>query len=959
MKHVVAQAIFVGAVLALYFAIDMMRKKDMKHKENIWFVNVCFSSGMWSLGFFGMLIQTDPAIAYYWRALGFAGIISWLISTQYLVCHFDNTPKPYRWIAEGVALSGIGLYFFIIQEERFTFQLTNVGMTYSFEKSIWNDLYLVYLFVVAGNLLISVVNMIKNPKVNRMRNLAKRLLMAEIIILAGMVFATILPMFGYPALPVNAIAQFLGVAVLYTAVLVTNRSRITLDNMSEYIYYSLNIPVMVYDAKEKLKILNDAGSSFMGIKEENMHQVTIEDMFKVTREQVFDFEGTSQNVDAACVHNGKVCGLTVDKICDSYDDIIGYIVVVTDFTERMKYVELLEQARKSAEEANEAKSIFLAKMSHEIRTPMNAIVGFSELLLKMDVADEIRSHVQDIKSSAHNLLAIINDILDISKIESGKTDLVLEKYYTARLLEDVTVIIESQAQKKGLYFESKIDANIPKQMYGDKSRIRGVLINILNNAVKYTDEGKVSLEISILERTEKKIKLAFCVTDTGRGIKPESMDTLFESFERIDEKANYGIEGSGLGLSIVKSYVSLMGGEVRVSSEYGKGSVFTVELEQEIVDNTPMNKEESRGGEPTGKKFGFKIQNVRVLVVDDNPVNLKVARGIMSAYGLNVDTASGGQESIEMCRNCNYNIVFMDQMMPDIDGMQAMQQIRQLNSHYALQGEGKIIVLTANTIKGMRDVLMKQGFDEYLGKPLNIERLESLLCQFIPKENIVFETQDVVADEASKESEEITYIKETIPEIDVDMGISHCGGELDDYLKILEITYKYGEKQLDELYQLWENKAYNDYNIKVHSLKSTSLNIGAKAVSEEAKRQEEAGLKGDYPYIEANIEKLIADYKEVLKKIEEVLVHYGLITLETEEQEKPRLDERMALHMFRNIGKCIDDFDFAKVFSILEESKKFQIPAQYEGPLLKIEELMESLSVDEIREVLKEVIPES
>lgn len=959
MKHVVAQVIFMGAVLAFYFAIDMMRKKDMKHKENIWFVNVCFSSVMWSMGFFGMLIQTDPAVALYWRALGFAGIISWLISTQYLVCHFDNTPKPYRWIAEGVALLGVGIFFFIIQEERFTFKLTEVGMTYSFEKSIWNDLYLVYLFVVAGNLLISVVNMIKNPKVNRMRNLGKRLLLAEVIIVAGMVFATILPLFGYPALPVNAIAQFLGVAVLYTAVLQTNRSRITLDNMSEYIYYSLNIPVMVFDAKEKLKILNGAGSSFLGIKEENIPQVTIEDMFKVTREQVFEFEGTSQNVDATCICNDKSCGLTVDKICDSYNDTIGYIVVVTDFTERIKYVELLEQARKSAEEANEAKSIFLAKMSHEIRTPMNAIVGFSELLLKMDVEDEIRSHVQDIKSSAHNLLAIINDILDISKIESGKTELVQEKYYTARLLEDVTVIIASQAQKKGLDFESKVDENIPKQMYGDKSRIRGVLINILNNAVKYTDAGKVSLEISILERNKKKIKLAFRVADTGRGIKPESMATLFDSFERVDEKANYSIEGSGLGLSIVKSYLSLMGGEVKVSSEYGKGSVFTVELEQEIVDDTPMNKEEPRNGEPAGKKFGFKIQNIRVLVVDDNPVNLKVARGIMSAYGLNVDTASGGQESIEMCKNCNYNIVFMDQMMPDIDGMQAMQQIRQLNEHYALQGEGKIIVLTANTIKGMRDALMKQGFDEYLGKPLNIDRLESLLCQFIPKENIIFETQDVVEDEASQESEEITYLKESLPEIDVEMGISHCGGELDDYLKVLEITYKYGEKQLNELKQLWEAKDYSDYNIKVHSLKSTSLNIGAKDVSAEAKRQEEAGMNGEYSYIEDNIDQLIADYKDVLKKIKEVLLHYGLLAEEMDEEEKPRLDERMAIHMFRNIGKCIDDFDFGKVFSILEESKKFRIPAQYAEPLLKIEELMDSLSVDEIREVLKEVIPKS
>lgn len=960
MKYVVSQIIFTGFILALYFAFELIRKKEMKYRENRLFVHVCVWSAVWSFGFFGVILQTVPDNAYLWRAIGMVGTFGFLISAQFLICHLSGVKRIYCFLTEGFSLLGMFIYFFVIQKDQVTYRMGEFGMTYSFHPTIWNNLYIWYTVLVAFNQFWLIMYMIFRPKAQRTKMLGKKLIVVEVAMLLGMLLDTIFPLFGKDAIPGSTIGQFAGLAVMYHSILFVNHSRITISNMSEFIYYSLDVPILVYDAKQRLCILNDKGFAFFGIGQEDMEETSIGELFTITKSETFSFEGNSQSLDAICLYNKKDCNLTVNKIHDDYGDTIGYIIVVTDLSERMKTMEKLKEAVNEADYANKAKSIFLANMSHEIRTPMNAIIGFSEILLKMDLSSEIRGHVEDIKWSSQNLLTIINDILDISKIESGKMELVESNYYTANLLNDVRLIIEPQVQKKNLHFEMKIDEKIPNELYGDKVRIRGILINILNNAVKYTSEGSITFEVFIMSKGYNRIQLAFRVTDTGSGIREENLSTLFDNFERLDQKVHYGVEGSGLGLAIAKAYITMMGGEIKVSSRYGEGSVFTVEIEQEIIDEKPIENKYLHGRESRGNMDDFKVQNTKVLVVDDNPVNLKVAQGILNTYGVAVDVALNGNDAIELCAKCNYDIVFMDQMMPGLDGPEAMWLIRKLNDHYKPQGAGKIIVLTANAIKGTRENLMKQGFDEYLGKPLNIDRLESLLCQFIPEENIIWNktanSDSEEKEEQEKELENIKYIQDALPELDIDLGLSHCGGLVEDYLKVLEITHKYGEKQLDELNQLWEQKEYKAYNIKVHSLKSTSLNIGAKEISEEAKRQEEAGLKGDYDYIDKNINKLIAEYTGIMHKIKAVLIHYGVISVEKE--EKPQLEDRMVQHMLRNIRQSVEAFDFMKVFDILEEVKKFRISERYEGTFEQLEVLMEDLSVDEIKFLLNEALKE-
>ena len=801
------------------------------------------------------------------------------------------------------------------------------------------------------------VYMLKKTQSKRKRALAGKLLTAEMIILFGMLLDTIFPIIGMKAIPGSSIAQTIGLFIMYGAVTFAGHSHITVSNMSEFVYYSLTVPVLVYDTEKKLQVANDASYPFVGIRKNEKSSfdvVGIETLFHTDKGDIFDFEGNSQEADAICSHNLSYCSLSINKIYDDFNDTIGYIIIVTDQSDRMNSMKRLEEAKRDAENANHAKSTFLANMSHEIRTPMNAIIGFSELLLKMNINAEVRSYVNDIKFASHNLLAIINDILDISKIESGKMELVLDNYYTSQLLNDVSMIISPQVSQKGLRFETEIDQNLPRSLYGDKVRIRSILTNILNNAVKYTQEGSITFKASILKQTPTHVTLEFKVIDTGIGIKPENLENLFESFERFDQKIHYGIEGSGLGLAISNGYINLMGGEIKVDSTYQKGSTFTVILEQKIVDANPLEQDYSQSSitKNTTSISNMKLYGISVLVADDNIINLRVAHGILSYYGLVVDTASSGKEALELCRNKKYDFVFMDQMMPEMDGIEAMREVRKLNSHYKKGGQAKIIVLTADAIKGARETLIKHGFDEYLGKPINVAQLERLFTRYITPSKITYE-------DASEENvnSAMPGLDQRLPDIDITLGISNCGGRFEDYLKILKITYDYGEKQLNELQKAWEERDYETYIIKIHSIKSTSLNIGARGLSAMARSQEEEGRAGNYAYIDEHMQEFQEDGHKILDAIKALLIEHNIINdndasvdINTEE-----LDETMLLRLYQNILRCIDQFDFAKVFDVLEETKKYKVPEKHQEILNKLSDLMEELDVDSIKELLNNI----
>lgn len=954
--------LFVFAVLGFYFSLQYIWIEEKKYVENRMLALFCFASGLWSAGFGFQMLQRDAEAAYLCRVVGMVGTMLYLMVAQVLVCYVSEIPASWSNLFNGFAYTGIIVYFFSVEKDQIVYEWSDTrGMTYYFKAGFGNNVYTLYCVILAVIFLIESIYMIRFSSAKRTRRFGRQFLRTGLWIIVGMVLDTVVPLLGIPAIPGSTMTQFMGMVVVRSAIHEINRSRVNLRNLSEFMYYSLSVPVLVYDIKKEIQIVNDAAVDFFAIEREQAieEKVKIDHFFDVDAASVFDFDGSRSDVDVVCRNNNVYCSLAVNKIHDHYGDEIGYIIIVTDLTERMKTMQELEEAIKTADAANRAKSIFLANMSHEIRTPMNVIVGFSELLIKMQISQEARERVQDIKDSSENLLAIINDLLDISKIESGKMELVCAEYYTASLFKDVYLIINAQAKRKGLNFKLSVAPDMPSRFYGDKIRIRGVLINLLNNAVKYTNEGTVTLEASVLDVVGKMARIQFKVADTGIGIKAEEQDRLFESFSQVDRKVHQGVEGTGLGLAIVKGYVTLMNGDITVDSEYGVGSVFTAYIEQEIVDALPMD---SFIDEKDRRTDDFvigpmKISGVRVLVVDDNQINLKVASSTFGYYGLDVDVASSGREAIDLCKMHQYQMVFMDQMMPEMSGVEAMKRIRELDTYYAHGGKAKIIVLTANAVAGARQQLMEAGFDEYLGKPMNFKQLERLFIRFVPKEQICISAEEAQGGENDEQQGELEELGELIPAADVRQGITFCGGRLTDYLSILRVTYRNGEKTLKELEELQRNADYENYTIKIHGVKSTSLSIGAKFVSEMAKEQELAGKAKEYAFIDAHLEDFEREYRALLAQIRAVLEHYRMLE-EENVQEDAAAGEGDIKELYRSIIQCMDGFDFAGASTLIREAKRKEFPKQ---EMMDIEQLgawMNEMEEERIRDFISSRLEE-
>ncbi|MFP3153807.1 ATP-binding protein [Lachnospiraceae bacterium ZAX-1] len=664
--------------------------------------------------------------------------------------------------------------------------------------------------------------------------------------------------------------------------------------------------------------------------------------------------------------------------------------------------EIAELGQQEAQYANEAKSNFLAKMSHEIRTPMNAILGMTELILREDANATVREYAIGVKQAGTNLLAIINDILDLSKIESGKLEVIEAEYELASMLNDVISIVRMKVMEKTILFVTDIDSHLPARLIGDEVRIRQILLNLLSNAVKYTNEGHIILTANGHVNAEGKITLLFAVLDTGIGLRKEDMEKLFESFAQFDVHANHKVEGTGLGLAIARNLARSMGGDVTVESVYGKGSTFTAKIVQKTVQgamlasvDNPKEKHalvyESRElysnaiictldnlGVPcnlvvdveqfeetiyheqypfvfvstllfdkarkimkrctasativllaeygetvvapnlhviampiysvsvanilNGKRnagyykeedIGIHdiIPSARLLIVDDVRTNLRVAKGLMSPFHATIDTCLSGSEAIKLVQEYDYDMVFMDHMMPEMDGIETTAAIRALDG--SKFKDMVIIALTANAISGMREIFLSSGFQDYLAKPIETTKLYEIINKWIPKEKHVPVAEQVeTVEEKIEGNPPCNFL---IEGLDTNHGMRLSGGSFDDYMEVLALYCEDARERLEILEQVpKEGDDLKLFTTQVHALKSASATIGATAMSQMAGELEQAALEESFDMIH---EKLYLFYEQLQKLLVDI------------ENEIPR-----------NFGEgTIDDQTFLKLKVALEE----------------------------------------
>ena len=515
-----------------------------------------------------------------------------------------------------------------------------------------------------------------------------------------------------------------------------------------------------------------------------------------------------------------------------------------------------EKARvnaEAAEAANQAKSQFLANMSHEIRTPLNAILGLSEMALRQEDPREKDACLKDIRGSGRNLLENINSILDLSKIEEGKMEVEPEEYRILSVLHDVITVLGLRAREKKLDFRAEIDETIPAVLWGDNVHISHIIMNLGSNAVKYTQEGAVTLSVTWEPEAGARGVLVLHMKDTGVGIRREDMPYLFRSYGRLDRKANRHIEGTGLGLTIVQSLTELMGGTVTVESVYGRGSDFCVRLPQRVMDSAPCGPYRETADRETGlHAASFSAPEAVVLLVDDQPINQRVCLGLLEPYGMQVFTAASGPEAIERMTQVWPDLVLMDHMMPGMDGVEATTRIRAMGKKDPYFAVVPILALTANAMKGAREFFLANGFNDFLSKPMDLDKLDRVLGAWVPEDK-----QLPPRREESARTEPVPPDLAVLPGLDAAKGMAFCG-RAEVYRQTLAMFAGQLSDRVRRIRAALEKEREADYILEVHSLKSAARWVGAEDLGSRAEALEMAARADDWRKVSRETEDLLA-----------------------------------------------------------------------------------------------------
>ena len=697
--------------------------QNRKSKSDLQMFLACICVFFWDAGYAWMSLCFESDFAYIPRAVALLAVYLYVIFILgYVAVITGYSEKKLVLLLVPYVILAIISWPQIIRKDAVYFVPTVWGYWYHSKMTVARLIQ--FACVIYGIVLYCIILRYgrKSARIERERLVVKRFGLFVPILFVGYTFDTLIPsVFHMPAVPGSGVSAFIAAMILFHIARINRVLGVSKENVSKYVFDDVKIPVIVTNNEDRIVICNNYTFEFLGFSGERVITHKVSEFFSEVEEDVMQVIGSDRE-----------CILESTDIIDKFGDKIYTIFFVRDVTEERNSYRLMQQSMKDAEEANKAKSEFLANMSHEIRTPMNAIIGMSQIIVdNKSVSDEVLSQANEIKIASTNLLGIINDILDMSKIEAGKFELVNDDYDLAVLIHEISSVITVRLRQSDVNFVLDIDETLPRMLYGDVVRIRQILMNVLGNAIKFTKTGSIALKVT-WNKYEQAPDILFDITDTGIGIKPEDKDKIFGKYDQVDQKKNRNIQGTGLGLAISRNLAIIMGGMITVDSVYGEGSTFHIVINQDVSKNS-----EAMGSEVVTqlqeKTFVIPIKeeivatqktDTKVLVVDDSRVNLLVATGLMKKYEMQIDTAMSGREAIKKVKANDYDIVFMDHMMPEMDGVEAMHAIRDLGEKYR---KLTIIALTANALSESKELLLNEGFEDFLAKPINVVELDRII----------------------------------------------------------------------------------------------------------------------------------------------------------------------------------------------------------------------------------------
>lgn len=592
----------------------------------------------------------------------------------------------------------------------------------------------------------------------------------------------------------------------------------------------------------------------------------------------------------------------------------------------------MDREKQQALQASEYKGRFLAQMSHEIRTPIHAVLGMDEMILRESSEEPIRRYAMDIQNAGQTLLSLINDILDISKIESGKLEILPVDYDFSSLIHDVVNMMEMKAEDKGLAFYLSVEPDIPSRLYGDDVRIRQILVNLLNNAIKYTETGSVTFRVTA-ELQENAADIHFEVKDTGIGIKESDMEKLFREFERIEESRNRQIEGTGLGMNIALQLLDMMESRLEVESTYGEGSVFSFTLRQQIMSSEPVGNLEQRIRKQSERNENYQVlftaPNARILIVDDNAVNRRVLSNLLKETQIQIDEAASGEQCLEMIMDTGYDLIFMDHMMPEMDGIETLHRIRAMETHS--NTATPVIALTANAVTGAREMYLEEGFENFLSKPVNPQKMEKMILEYLPEDKVCFEeASETVSEPAASARQEETEKFPSIDGIDWEYASLHCPN-YDILLDTVHQFYQMIGPEAEKLREFYDRLAapvlegeerssdLTGYRIQVHSMKSSAAMIGAVPLSGIARMLEYAARDEKTKEILSVTPSFLEEWMAMKERL-------GEFAGDVEPEEQVELDPELYLQLLGLLPEAMEQMDVDMADGIIEQLKQYRLP---------------------------------